>query len=296
MGMQPAIQLHQPIEISYRNHAPMRGAEFHSHPFFEIYYFQGGDCHYLIGDELMALQPGDLILMHGMTLHCANPGPNVPYVRSIIHFDPGYVHRMLQPETATFLLQPFEELRNIRLPLGETDRAEFERLLFDLNELNVRRGGNEAALTGDVAGWHRFSMRFFELLSLIRGWCAGPVEAREHPSSKVQHVQSAISYLENHYDEEELTLSDVAGALHLTKPYLSNLFKEVTGTTVFNYLYNRRLNQAKMMFFIDPSRPVSDVCRTVGFKHPAHFSRLFKAAVGLGPEAYRRRMRHPSPL
>ena len=115
-----------------------------------------------------------------------------------------------------------------------------------------------------------------------------PIREHEHRSDKEQHVRDAvIRFLEAHY-EQDVTLDDIAGALHLTKPYLSNLFKEVTGTTVFKYLYNRRINQAKMLFRLEPERTVSDVCSVVGFQHLAHFSRLFKATVESSPEVYRK--------
>ncbi|BBH24663.1 AraC family transcriptional regulator [Paenibacillus baekrokdamisoli] len=282
------MQWQQPIELSYKDRRPMAGAQFHSHAFYEIYYFQEGECNYLIGDKLMILHPGDLILMHGMTLHCPNPSPNLPYVRSIIHFDPAYVHRILQLESASVLLRPFEELRNIRISLNEQDQAEMEKLLSEMSRLHEQKIDTHKAAA--ITAYDRFTLRFFELLHLIRGWCTEPIRDREHRSHKEQHVQNVITYLEDHYIED-VTLEHIASALHLTKPYLSNLFKEVTGTTVFKYLYNRRINQAKMLFRLEPERMVSDVCQAVGFQHLAHFSRLFKATVGSSPETYRKKMK-----
>lgn len=280
--MPSVLQLQQPIEMSYRNDAPIERSSFHSHAFYEIYYFQEGECTYLIGDKLMALQPGDLILMHGMTLHSPNPSPHLPYVRSIVHFDPAYLFRLLQPEPASALLKPFEELRNIRIPLPAADRAEMERILSLMNESY----GKREALTPAVG---RFELRFLELLQRIGEWCAAPVDDLGHRSHREKLVQEVISYLEAHF-VEDIVLDDIADALHLTKPYLSNLFKKITGTTVFKYLYNRRVNQAKILFRFEPERSVSSVCREVGFAHPAHFSRLFKAMAGMSPEAYRKRM------
>ncbi|RAP73895.1 AraC family transcriptional regulator [Paenibacillus montanisoli] len=278
------MQWQQPIELMYRNDEPYPGAQFHSHAFYEMYYFQEGECNYLIGDKLITLQPGDLILMHGMTLHCPNPAPHRPYIRTIIHMDPAYIHKVLQADTAAMLLKPFDELRNIRISLSPQDQAELETLLAEMNRLYSKT--NEA---GVRTAYNRFVMRVIELLHLIRDWCSEPVYEQGHRSQKEQHVQRVISYLEDHY-LEEITLDHIASALHLTKPYLSNLFKDVTGTTVFKYLYNRRINQAKMMFRLEPRQSVSEVCRAVGFHHLAHFSRLFKTTVGASPETYRKQM------
>ncbi|MFC5649617.1 AraC family transcriptional regulator [Paenibacillus solisilvae] len=284
-AMPLTMQWEQPIDLMYRDIRPMPGAQFHSHAFYEIYYFQEGECNYLIGDKLMTLHPGDLILMHGMTLHCPNPSPSRPYIRSIIHFDPAYAHKILQPEPAAVLLKPFEELRNIRISLSAQDQLEMEKLLKEMSSLYEQRNDDNRVVA--LTAYDRFTLRFFELLHIIRGWCREPIRDREHRSHKEQHVQSVITYLEDHY-EKDVTLDDIAAALHLTKPYLSNLFKEVTGTTVFKYLYNRRINQAKMLFRLEPERSVSDVCSVVGFQHLAHFSRLFKATVGTSPESYRK--------
>ncbi|GGE01730.1 AraC family transcriptional regulator [Paenibacillus nasutitermitis] len=271
-----------PIDFGYRVDLSIPDVQFHSHSYYEIYYFLEGECHYLIGDKIMKLAPGDLILMHGMTLHRPNPVQGKPYIRSILHFDPAYVNKLLQPELASVLLKPFEELGNIRLSLTEQQQKEVERLYADMHNLYEIKGDQR-----DLTAYDRFVMRFLELLHMIRGWCSQPVRDYGHRSHKEHHVQSVISYLENCY-MNDLTLDDIAGALHLTKPYLSNLFKEVTGTTVFRYLYNRRINQAKILFRLEPDRSVSEVCHAVGFTHLAHFSRLFKTAVGSSPETYRK--------
>ncbi|MNG35021.1 Arabinose operon regulatory protein [compost metagenome] len=63
----------------------------------------------------------------------------------------------------------------------------------------------------------------------------------------------------------------------------------MTGTTIFKYVYNRRINQAKLLLQLDSSRPVSEVAHAVGFVHPAHFSRMFKETVGCTAESFRAR-------
>ncbi|WP_018759536.1 helix-turn-helix transcriptional regulator [Paenibacillus terrigena] len=279
--MSQNMQLQEPIELMYRNSLPIDGV-FHSHAFYEVYYFHTGECTYLIGDKIMTLASGDLILMHGMTLHCPNPVPHVPYVRTIIHFDPSYLTTVLQPNKAAELLRPFEELSNIRLHLNERDQEEFNRLLTEMNDLYRHRRDPVVH-----AAYDRFSLRFMELMHFVGGLCSKHVYEREHRSEKERYVQRVISFLEDHY-AEEITLEAIASSLHLSKPYLSNLFKEVTGTTVFKYLYNRRINQAKIWLRLKPSYSVSDIGRMVGFRHLAHFSRLFKAVAGCSPEAYRK--------
>ena len=55
-----------------------------------------GKCTYLIGDRIYILSPGDLIIMHGMTLHRPKVDNNYVYDRTTIHFDPSYVQQLIK--------------------------------------------------------------------------------------------------------------------------------------------------------------------------------------------------------
>ncbi|KKO51268.1 AraC family ligand binding domain-containing protein [Paenibacillus sp. DMB20] len=80
-----------------RNDRPVESGVFHSHPFYEIYYFHEGHCTYLIGDRIYVLKPGDLLLMNDLTLHCSHVHTDARYVRSIVHFVPGFLEQWLHP-------------------------------------------------------------------------------------------------------------------------------------------------------------------------------------------------------
>lgn len=271
------MQLKEPIDVIYNEH-PLPGGRFHSHAFYEIFYFHEGRCTYLIGDSIFALKPGDLLLMNGLTLHCPNVEPGSRYVRSIIHFDPAWVCQGLSDTVRSTLLDPFETLRNHRITLTGDNRDEFERLLRDMQRLSR---------TCVDYRQERLSLRLQEMLYVIAGWCQGAVQEQELVSEKERHVQHVMTFVEEHY-MEELTLERIARDMHITKHHLSSLFKEVTGTTVFKYVYHRRINQAKILLRLNPRMSITDVSRATGFKHLAHFSRMFKATVGTPPEHYRK--------
>lgn len=268
----------RPIDFTYRDNRPTT-AEFHSHSRYEVYYFHGGKCNYVIGSEMYVLQPGDLILMHGMTLHCPNPDPRVPYIRSIVHFDSGFVKEYLNRAFSAVLLKPFEELGNLRVRLEGEAREEVESLLAEMNRW-YRHAGE--------FGYERFLLRFIDLLYAVTGSCRQPLaEAASPQTDPERHVRHAIRYMEKHFGEQ-LTMDDLETELHVTKHYLAKVFKELTGSTVFGYLYNRRINEAKLLFTLGGGLSVSEVCYRVGFKHLSHFSRVFKKMVGVTPEEFKK--------
>jgi AraC-like DNA-binding protein len=267
-----------PIEIGSTSDKQFQ-MQFHSHPHYEIYYFHEGKVTYLIGDKIHVLSSGDLIIMHGMTLHCPNVDPNVEYSRTIIHFDPSYVQSMLQHPYTINVLKPFEELRNHKLHLIDQDKQQIEDLLQRLQEFYQR---------GDLISFHRFHVLFLDLLFIIYSYCQKPLENKlEFPSSKEHHVQSIIFYIEENY-QQDIHLEAMEQSLHLSKYYLAKIFKEVTGSTIFTYLYQRRINQAKVSFLLEKNKTITEISYQVGFKHPAHFTRVFKQLVDCTPEQYRK--------
>lgn len=251
---------------------------YHTHFHYEIYYFHNGKVNYLINDRIYVLEPGDLLLMHGMTLHRAHVDPSTEYHRSTLHFDPFYFKQFIQPPFAADLLIPFQKLQNVRLQLRGTDKAEVEASLLKLNQLYSQNNSFSR---------QRFQALLLDFLIMINQLCQQPLkEIITFPSSKERHVQAVISYLELHFTED-ITLEGVQAELHLSKYYLAKTFKEVTGITIFQFLMQRRIYQAKIEL-IDGTQPITDVGYEVGFKHPSHFSRAFKLQTNLTPEQYRK--------
>ncbi|MBW5445572.1 helix-turn-helix domain-containing protein [Cohnella sp. CFH 77786] len=269
------------LQFGYRVDTPIE-PEFHSHPWYEVYYFHEGVCNYLIGDRIYSLSPGDLILMNGMTLHCPKMDPRYPYVRSVIHFEPSLLKPFLELPQGVPFLQPFQTPTNFKLSLQPREKEEVERLLAAMDE-RLRHGG--------TAAQSRMLLVFADLLHLIYELCRNPMSERpELPSEKESTVQRVVSYIEERFTED-LDMERLQADLHVSKFYLSRLFKEVTGVTIFDFVFQRRINEAKISFLLDPGRSVTDVCFQTGFKHLAHFSRLFKRQVGMTPETYRKRIR-----
>ncbi|WP_058302095.1 AraC family transcriptional regulator [Gorillibacterium timonense] len=281
--MSKSLQFRTPISASCST-SPMP-ISFHSHQEYEIYYFHTGRCSYIIGDQIYELAPGDLILMNGMVLHSPKADPTTLYKRTTVHFHPQYAAKLLGLGFRLPLLRPFENLKNTRLSLSKDEQAIIEPLL-----------GRMCALCrqpDDPWAHDLLLATFLTLLTEMYRFTRQPSRpGGPDMSIKQQNVQRMIAYLEEHYPEE-LTLEQISAHMRLNKYHLSKIFKEVTGSTLFDYLYQRRINQAKVLFTLNPERPVTEVAYETGFKYPSHFSRYFKAFTGIGPDAYRKAIRDP---
>jgi AraC-like DNA-binding protein len=71
----------------------------------------------------------------------------------------------------------------------------------------------------------------------------------------------------------------------LTRYELARQFRTMFGTSPHRYLLMRRLDLAREL--IDHGRALVDVAYDAGFADQAHFTRVFKSAVGLTPARYR---------
>jgi AraC-like DNA-binding protein len=95
-------------------------------------------------------------------------------------------------------------------------------------------------------------------------------------------------FIEGHLGEAGLSPAEIAAAHHISLRQLHKLF-HARGTTVAGWIRQRRLEHCRRDLR-DPvclARPVAAVGARWGYPDPAHFSRLFKAAYGVGPRDYR---------
>ena len=82
------------------------------------------------------------------------------------------------------------------------------------------------------------------------------------------------------------SVSYCAGELSLSAKYFGDLVKKETGKTAQEYIQAKLIDVAKEKIF-DTSRSISEIAYEMGFKYPAHFTRLFKQMVGQSPNEYR---------
>lgn len=100
-----------------------------------------------------------------------------------------------------------------------------------------------------------------------------------------QLITKAMEYIKLHY-REELTLQDVADSIHVSKSYLSNLFKKQSGHNFIDYLIDLRLHEAKRLL-IQNEIKIYEAAERSGFNDVKYFSKLFKKMTGMTPVEYR---------
>jgi len=82
------------------------------------------------------------------------------------------------------------------------------------------------------------------------------------------------------------TVKYCADQLHLSANYFGDLIKKETGKSAQEYIQLKLVDIAKERIF-DTSKSISEIAYELGFKHPQHFSRMFKNETGQTPNEYR---------
>ncbi|WP_416674512.1 AraC family transcriptional regulator [Egbenema bharatensis] len=65
-------------------------------------------------------------------------------------------------------------------------------------------------------------------------------------------------------------------------------FRQVFGTTVFGYLRDYRLEQARLLL-LEGQMSVQQVARAIGYMHSGYFAKAFKQKFGVSPKTYQGR-------
>ncbi|RFM33591.1 helix-turn-helix domain-containing protein [Chitinophaga silvisoli] len=103
-------------------------------------------------------------------------------------------------------------------------------------------------------------------------------------------IEKFESLLQDYFTTEQGQLPSVswcAGQLNLSANYFGDLVKKETGRSAQEYIQDKVIDMAKERVF-DLEKSISEVAYELGFKYPAHFTRLFKQKVGVTPVEYRK--------
>ena len=101
-----------------------------------------------------------------------------------------------------------------------------------------------------------------------------------------QPIRNAKLYIRKHF-AEPITLEEVSAAIGFSVNYFSTLFKKETGEGFAKYLTHVRMDEARALLR-DTNQPVAEICKSIGYGDLKHFTRTFKAEVGLTPGEYRK--------
>lgn len=254
---------------------------YHTHQQYEIYVFLDGKCTFQIENLFYDLQPGDILLINGKDIHKAFVDVNYhTYKRTVVEFTKEFIEPLLDvlnmPQMLDLFDAPHGHLFRIK---DEETRTHIFQLLDEMHELIV---GKKSAYVDQ-----QLKLILAQLLMKFESKVTAYLPNDIYSDDKILIVEEIYRYISAHY-AEDLSLDNIADELNLSKSYLSHLFKEITGTTIMNFLMGYRLTQAQYSLKVRKDLNISEIAGLTGFESNAHFSRFFKKHIGVSPTDYRR--------
>jgi two-component system response regulator YesN len=105
-------------------------------------------------------------------------------------------------------------------------------------------------------------------------------------SKKFLDIRQITDYLHNHYNDVNLTQTQVADYFEVTCSSLSLQFKKRQGINMMDYLHMLRVEKAKELLSTTDMKIVK-ITEVVGFGNVKTFIRVFKSFTGVTPGIFR---------
>lgn len=200
---------------------------------------------------------------------------NIP-VRSIdIEITPAYYDRYLKERFPNEYIDPHEAFNNIAL----TDNfPEMIRLLRQVR--NYKGEGIAAKLFYDG--------KVIEAISLIMEYNN---ERKKSPPVRISHadiraLENAAAYINDHFNCD-ISVDQLSHIACMGRTKLKLAFKEIYGTSVTEYIRQRRLSHAETLLSLTDFT-VEQVAAAVGYHNSGRFASMFKKSTGVYPAEYRK--------
>lgn len=149
-----------------------------------------------------------------------------------------------------------------------------------VNEIDKKCGDINSLLKGRITAE--------QARSYLTSYLKEVIALRDHNTEKRygKILRQAVSYIDTHFDQEDISLNRVAQTVGMSPNHFSSIFSQEMGTTFIEYLIGKRMERAKELLRTTQLRS-SEVAYRVGYRDPHYFSSTFKKIQGMTPREYR---------
>lgn len=246
----------------------------HVHDDYELHCVVAGKVGYIVEGSVYDLRPGSLILMRSAETHRLVVHKTEPYERYTLNFRPQVL---------------FDHGFPPEILAAYNDRGLGERNLYPVGSL---AGVDAVSIFGQMlSACESFppeSVIVSYLSSLL--WSINTVFKQEKQKNfpiNDDAGRQLIDYINEHL-LEELSLSSISEAIHMSPSQMNRVFHNLTGTSVYRYILSKRLIVAQEM--IAKGESAVNASQACGFRDYSAFYRLYKKHFGIAPTASKKKI------
>ncbi|HTI07468.1 MAG TPA: helix-turn-helix domain-containing protein [Puia sp.] len=131
-------------------------------------------------------------------------------------------------------------------------------------------------------------------IELLLNYCSRFYDRQFYTRARVNTdiVQRFEALLKDYFSQQTLIETGLpavtwfASKLNLSPSYLSDLLQKFTGKSTVEHIHLELVEKAKSLLW-GTENSISEIAYELGFEHPSHFTRIFKAKTGKSPSGYR---------
>lgn len=264
----PARILHQMVKDS-ECYVPL-----HWHKDIEINLMLMGEAIFTVNGKKQKVGPGDFIIINSEDLHMGEPSLSGKGQKEV------YMELLTIQWDYDFLAYYAKQEQELRLELAENDitRKELRDKIISIGTLYIHR---------PLAYEMEITALLLEIGSLLIKNCISDNSDNfvNYTRNKIGEIQDAVTYINSNY-MKKITLQEIASQSHLTAPYFSRKFKQVTGNTFHQYLTECRLKNS-LNDLQNTSLNITEIAYNNGFPNVKSFIEEFKKKFQVTPQKYR---------
>ena len=256
------------VELIWANRSQLQAGQLmqqHYHACHQLYYILSGSAIFHIGDRTVDAKQGSCFL-----IPAGMPHQMLPVTQGALEC----------LELKIFIKDPFLLAHLQSTPEPLTDEGALKRMVtYAAENWNSRDTQNRKDIECILSA---VLLNFF-------------VDQLHYAHKESSHIltenysaltKAILVYIETHFSRH-FSLQALGQELNYNKNYLCSVFAKDTGVTIVEYLNFIRIRRA-VSFFAFYGQDVYTTCESVGFSNLSHFSRTFKAMVGMPPREFRK--------
>jgi AraC-like DNA-binding protein len=260
------------------------------HERLELFLPLDGRCSQRMGERVVVLEPGDLLVVDNLKLHHVMDAPDLNTRVVVISFLPEFVYSLGSPSHDYAFLLPFyskledrpQVLRRNHPDAGAAYHAveELLRHYFASQPAPLHQAGCKALLLKFL---YKLAQHF-ESTEVLRGEFL-------RQQQRTVRLKKLFEHIARHYPEK-LSVAGAARLSDMSPPQFMRSFKQVAGMTLVSYLHHVRLSNAARLLR-ETSLSIAEIASRVGFADQSYFDRRFKKSFGQSPKQFRSGMEKP---
>lgn len=245
----------------------------HNHDGFEIMLFLNESANYYVESEGKKLERGDVICISPYAFHCVELLTPDCYDRIVINIKEPVLKSLSSDKTdLTSCFYHFDNKLNI-IHLTEAEIQQLMEYITNLEKnLLYHHFGDDTLANANL----------IQILVMIHRHTKIN-NTPKYTSVMPSLVAETFSYIEHHITED-ITLQELSRHIHHNADYISRCFKNVTGTSLQQFILAKKVTLAQK--YLKEGHSPSDVCYMTGFHNYSNFSRTFTKQIGTSPKKY----------